>query len=28
VEGTPAQLLDNDEVRAAYLGGGKQVTTV
>jgi branched-chain amino acid transport system ATP-binding protein len=28
VEGTPAQLLDNDEVRAAYLGGGKQATTV
>jgi branched-chain amino acid transport system ATP-binding protein len=23
VEGTPAQLLDNEEVRAAYLGGGK-----
>jgi branched-chain amino acid transport system ATP-binding protein len=28
VEGTPAQLLDNDEVRAAYLRGGKQATTV
>jgi len=28
VEGTPAQLLDNEEVRAAYLGGGKQATTV
>jgi len=24
VEGTPAELLDNEEVRAAYLGGGKQ----
>ncbi|MGP1614558.1 MAG: ABC transporter ATP-binding protein [Pollutimonas bauzanensis] len=23
VEGTPAQLLDNEEVKAAYLGGGK-----
>jgi branched-chain amino acid transport system ATP-binding protein len=23
VEGTPAQLLNNEEVRAAYLGGGK-----
>lgn len=23
VEGTPDQLLDNDEVRSAYLGGGK-----
>jgi branched-chain amino acid transport system ATP-binding protein len=23
VEGTPAQLLDNEEVRAAYLGGGQ-----
>lgn len=24
VTGTPAQLLDNDEVRAAYLGGGRR----
>jgi len=24
VEGTPSELLDNEEVRAAYLGGGKQ----
>jgi branched-chain amino acid transport system ATP-binding protein len=24
VEGTPADLLDNEEVRAAYLGGGKR----
>jgi branched-chain amino acid transport system ATP-binding protein len=24
VEGTPAALLDNEDVRAAYLGGGKQ----
>lgn len=24
VEGTPAQLLNNEEVRAAYLGGGKR----
>jgi branched-chain amino acid transport system ATP-binding protein len=24
VEGTPAELLNNEEVRAAYLGGGKQ----
>jgi branched-chain amino acid transport system ATP-binding protein len=24
VEGTPQQLLNNDEVRAAYLGGGKK----
>ena len=24
VEGTPTQLLNNEEVRAAYLGGGKQ----
>ena len=24
VEGTPNQLLNNDEVRAAYLGGGKK----
>jgi branched-chain amino acid transport system ATP-binding protein len=23
VEGKPAQLLNNEEVRAAYLGGGK-----
>ena len=28
VEGTPAQLLDNEEVRAAYLGGGKQAAAV
>lgn len=28
VEGTPAQLLNNDEVRAAYLGGGKQPAAV
>jgi branched-chain amino acid transport system ATP-binding protein len=28
VEGTPAQLLNNDEVRAAYLGGGKQAAAV
>ena len=28
VEGTPAQLLDNEEVRAAYLGGGKQTAAV
>jgi branched-chain amino acid transport system ATP-binding protein len=27
VEGTPAQLLDNEEVRAAYLGGGKHAET-
>jgi branched-chain amino acid transport system ATP-binding protein len=25
VEGTPGDLLDNEEVRAAYLGGGKRV---
>jgi len=24
VEGTPSELLNNEEVRAAYLGGGKQ----
>jgi branched-chain amino acid transport system ATP-binding protein len=28
VEGTPAELLNNEEVRAAYLGGGKQVQAV
>jgi branched-chain amino acid transport system ATP-binding protein len=28
VEGTPAQLLDNEEVRAAYLGGGKKAAAV
>ena len=28
VEGTPAQLLNNEEVRAAYLGGGKQAAAV
>ena len=28
VEGTPAQLLDNEEVRAAYLGGGKHAAAV
>jgi len=28
VEGTPAQPLDNEEVRAAYLGGGKQAAAV
>jgi branched-chain amino acid transport system ATP-binding protein len=27
VEGTPAQLLNNEEVRAAYLGGGKHAET-
>lgn len=25
VEGSPSELLDNEEVRAAYLGGGKQL---
>jgi len=24
VEGTPDQLLNNEEVRSAYLGGGKK----
>jgi branched-chain amino acid transport system ATP-binding protein len=24
VEGTPKELLNNDEVRSAYLGGGKK----
>jgi len=28
VEGTPAQLLNNEEVRAAYLGGGKHAEVV
>lgn len=28
VEGTPAQLLDNEEVKAAYLGGGKHAEAV
>jgi branched-chain amino acid transport system ATP-binding protein len=28
VEGTPAQLLNNEEVRAAYLGGGKRAEVV
>jgi len=28
VEGTPAQLLNNEEVRAAYLGGGKRTEVV
>jgi len=28
VEGTPAQLLNNEEVRAAYLGGGKRAEAV
>lgn len=28
VEGTPAQLLNNEEVRAAYLGGGKHAESV
>ena len=28
VEGTPAQLLNNEEVRAAYLGGGKREQVV
>ena len=28
VEGTPAQLLSNEEVRAAYLGGGKHAEVV
>jgi branched-chain amino acid transport system ATP-binding protein len=28
VEGTPSQLLNNEEVRAAYLGGGKRTENV
>jgi branched-chain amino acid transport system ATP-binding protein len=28
VEGTPSQLLNNEEVRAAYLGGGKRTEIV
>ena len=27
VEGTPKELLNNDEVRSAYLGGGKKITS-